>query len=132
MASKSITRVLGRRQLRGMQPIMTARRLAQEQQLDASPCSDSPSVPNVADALRDKFGRAHTYLRISLAERCNLRCQYCMPEKGVPLSDTSSLLKHDEILKLASLFKSLGVNKIRLTGGEPLLYPLLPELIRMS
>ncbi|XP_068657010.1 GTP 3',8-cyclase, mitochondrial [Aristolochia californica] len=69
--------------------------------------------------LMDSFGRAHTYLRISLTERCNLRCQYCMPAEGVELSPSTQLLSQDEIIRLANLFVSSGVEKIRLTGGEP-------------
>ncbi|CAN1228749.1 GTP 3',8-cyclase, mitochondrial [Linum grandiflorum] len=69
--------------------------------------------------LVDSFGRMHTYLRISLTERCNLRCQYCMPSEGVELTPSPQLLTLDEIVRLAGLFVSSGVNKIRLTGGEP-------------
>ncbi|XP_011403040.2 PREDICTED: GTP 3',8-cyclase, mitochondrial-like [Amphimedon queenslandica] len=83
----------------------------------------------VQEALTDKFGRSHTYLRISLTERCNLRCQYCMPEEGVELSPSSELLTASEIVRLASLFVSQGVNKIRLTGGEPLLRTDLLDII---
>ncbi len=70
--------------------------------------------------LTDTFGRRHTYLRISLTERCNLRCRYCMPEEGVPLSPRDHLLTFEEIERLARLFVRHGVDKIRLTGGEPL------------
>lgn len=70
--------------------------------------------------LKDSFARPHTYLRISLTERCNLRCQYCMPSEGVTLPPADSLLTTHEILRLATLFTRRGVNKIRLTGGEPL------------
>ncbi len=70
--------------------------------------------------LVDTFGRVHTYLRISLTERCNLRCTYCMPEAGVELSPKSHILSFEEIERLAKLFVNAGVNKIRLTGGEPL------------
>lgn len=73
----------------------------------------------VSDMLVDSFGRLHTYLRISLTERCNLRCQYCMPAEGVELTPHSNLLTQNEIVHLANLFVSSGVNKIRLTGGEP-------------
>ncbi|GLV38007.1 Molybdenum cofactor synthesis 1 [Carabus blaptoides fortunei] len=69
--------------------------------------------------LVDTFGRNHTYLRISLTERCNLRCQYCMPAEGVKLTPKSHLLTTDEILHIARLFVNEGVTKIRLTGGEP-------------
>lgn len=72
-----------------------------------------------SDFLTDSFGRQHDYLRISLTERCNLRCVYCMPEQGVPLSPEAELLTSPEILLLSSLFVSEGVKKIRLTGGEP-------------
>ncbi|XP_067013547.2 molybdenum cofactor biosynthesis protein 1 isoform X2 [Anabrus simplex] len=74
---------------------------------------------NEEDPLTDTFGRHHTYLRISLTERCNLRCQYCMPAEGVKLTAKSHLLTTDEILYLAELFVKEGVRKIRLTGGEP-------------
>lgn len=71
--------------------------------------------------LIDGFGRMHTYLRISLTERCNLRCHYCMPAEGVELTPPPQLLSHHEILRLANLFVTSGVDKIRLTGGEPTL-----------
>ncbi|CAL1526180.1 unnamed protein product [Lymnaea stagnalis] len=82
-----------------------------------------------ADFLTDTFGRQHTYLRISLTERCNLRCQYCMPEEGVQLSPKDHILSTEEILKLSQLFVSQGVNKIRLTGGEPLVRPDIQKII---
>lgn len=69
--------------------------------------------------LTDTFSRQHDYLRISITERCNLRCLYCMPEEGVPLSPQSHLLTTPEITYLSALFVSQGVTKIRLTGGEP-------------
>lgn len=74
----------------------------------------------MTDILTDNFGRRHTYLRISLTERCNLRCTYCMPEEGVDLSPREELLTFEEIERLATLFVDAGVRKIRLTGGEPL------------
>ncbi|KAI8251497.1 Molybdenum cofactor biosynthesis protein 1 [Colletotrichum sp. SAR11_239] len=72
-----------------------------------------------SDFLTDNFHRQHDYLRISVTERCNLRCVYCMPEEGVPLSPTRELLTTPEIVLLSSVFVSQGVSKIRLTGGEP-------------
>ncbi len=72
-----------------------------------------------SDFLTDTFHRQHDYLRISVTERCNLRCVYCMPEEGVPLSPPKELLTTPEIVMLSSLFVSQGVTKIRLTGGEP-------------
>lgn len=71
--------------------------------------------------LTDTFGRQHTYLRISLTEKCNLRCQYCMPEEGVSLTPKDRLLSAEEILRIARLFVSEGVDKVRLTGGEPMI-----------
>jgi len=71
------------------------------------------------EILTDNYGRKHTYLRISLTERCNLRCQYCMPEEGVELTPGDELLTTEEIVRLARLFVAAGVDKIRLTGGEP-------------
>lgn len=71
--------------------------------------------------LTDKFGRKHNYLRISLTERCNLRCTYCMPEEGVALSPKSHIMSFDEIYTIAKKFVDNGVTKIRLTGGEPLI-----------
>ncbi len=68
----------------------------------------------------DNFGRAHTYLRISLTDRCNLRCFYCMPEEGIELMEKSNIMSIEEIIALATTFRDLGVDTIRLTGGEPL------------
>ncbi len=70
--------------------------------------------------LTDSFGRKHNYLRISLTEKCNLRCTYCMPADGVPLSPRSHLMNAHEIKQITDIFVANGVNKIRLTGGEPL------------
>jgi len=75
----------------------------------------------IPSKLVDTFGREHNYLRISLTERCNLRCFYCMPEEGVPLRDKACFMSHEEVIEIASTFTKLGVNKIRLTGGEPLI-----------
>ncbi|KAF7930702.1 hypothetical protein BELL_0153g00070 [Botrytis elliptica] len=69
--------------------------------------------------LTDNFQRQHDYLRISITEKCNLRCLYCMPEEGVPQSPQPDLLTTPEIVLLSSIFVSQGVSKIRLTGGEP-------------
>src|SRR5215210_3417395 len=68
----------------------------------------------------DKYNRVHNYLRISLTDNCNLRCFYCMPEENYEFTPASRLMQLDEINKLATTFVNLGVNKIRLTGGEPL------------
>ncbi|KAI1895164.1 hypothetical protein AGOR_G00103480, partial [Albula goreensis] len=79
--------------------------------------------------LTDSFGRRHSYLRISLTEKCNLRCQYCMPEEGVKLTPRAQLLTTAEVLTLARLFVHEGVEKIRLTGGEPLIRPDVVDII---
>jgi molybdenum cofactor biosynthesis protein A len=76
--------------------------------------------PARAQGLVDRFGRGHRTLRISVTERCNLRCQYCMPEHGVPLHARGELLTYEEIEQVAALFVKLGIRRIRLTGGEPL------------
>lgn len=80
-------------------------------------------------ALLDTFGRNHTYLRISLTERCNLRCTYCMPAEGVQLTQKTKLLTKEEILYVAKLFVQEGVRKIRLTGGEPTVRKDIVEII---
>ena len=71
--------------------------------------------------LTDRFERIHDYLRISVTERCDLRCTYCMPEGGVALRKNDAILTADEIETLAKIFINLGVHKIRITGGEPLI-----------
>ncbi len=78
----------------------------------------------------DQFGRVHDYLRISLTERCNLRCFYCMPEEGIALRPRSVFMNKKEIVEVAKTFVSLGVNKIRLTGGEPLVRSDVREIIQ--
>lgn len=80
--------------------------------------------------LTDDFGRKHSYLRISLTEKCNLRCTYCMPENGVPLTPKSDIMTADEILEIASVFVKHGVTKIRLTGGEPLVRKDFSEILK--
>jgi len=71
--------------------------------------------------LYDSHQRFHNYLRISLIEKCNLRCTYCMPSAGIQLSPKESLMTSDEVYEIARVFMQHGVDKIRLTGGEPLL-----------
>ncbi|APU67762.1 GTP 3',8-cyclase MoaA [Christiangramia flava] len=84
----------------------------------------------------DNFGRLHNYLRISLTDRCNLRCFYCMPEEGIELMEKESIMSLEEILSLAGTFRSLGVDTVRLTGGEPLVRKnfgyLVEELAKMG
>lgn len=85
----------------------------------------SPPIPTTEDG----FHRRVSYLRISLTDRCNLRCAYCMPDKGIKFFPKETLLTTEEIKRLVTVFKSLGVAKIRLTGGEPLLRPDVEEII---
>jgi cyclic pyranopterin phosphate synthase len=85
----------------------------------------------VAEALLDTLGRPLGSLRLSVTDRCNLRCTYCMPEEDYAWLPRESLLTFEELTRLAHLFASLGARKVRLTGGEPLLRRDLPELVRM-
>jgi cyclic pyranopterin phosphate synthase len=79
--------------------------------------------------LVDRYGRVHTDLRISLTDRCSLRCTYCMPADGVPWLASSTLLTTDELVRLARIAVSLGVREVRLTGGEPLLRPAIVDVV---
>src|SRR3954468_20000539 len=88
-----------------------------------------PSVA-VQGALLDTFGRVHNNLRISVTDRCNLRCTYCMPEE-VTFIDKGELLTFEEITRFVRVAAPLGIDKIRLTGGEPLMGRALPRLVRM-
>ena len=81
--------------------------------------------------LTDSFDRHHNYLRISLTERCNLRCSYCMPVDGVQLSPAEHLMNANEIFSIAQTFVKFGVTKIRLTGGEPLVRKDFPEILEL-
>ncbi|MCF7560179.1 GTP 3',8-cyclase MoaA [Sabulilitoribacter multivorans] len=86
-------------------------------------------MTNKKNILQDSHGRDHAYLRISLIERCNLRCTYCMPEQGVQLSPKSHLMTYEEIYEIAKTFVKHGVTKIRLTGGEPLIRKDIPVIL---
>ena len=79
--------------------------------------------------MKDGQGRTIDYLRISVTDRCDLRCVYCMPECGVPSLSHETVLRYEEILRLARIFAVLGIRKIRLTGGEPLTRKGLAQLI---
>ena len=80
--------------------------------------------------LLDNFARRINYLRISVTDRCNLRCRYCMPDEGIALISHDEVLTYEEILRVARLFGQLGIDKIRLTGGEPLARKGVLDLIR--
>ena len=79
--------------------------------------------------LLDSFGRAATDLRISVTDRCNLRCVYCLPEKVTDWLDRADVLRPEEFRRLAKIAATLGVTQARITGGEPLLRPDLPQII---
>ena len=79
----------------------------------------------------DRFNRRINYLRISVTDRCNFRCLYCMPEEGVPLKKHEEILSYDEIAEIAKAGAKLGLKKIRLTGGEPLVRRDLHKLVKM-
>lgn len=79
----------------------------------------------------DKFDRTINYLRISVTDRCNLRCVYCMPEEGIKLIDHSSVLSFEEIAEFTKCAVDLGVSKVRITGGEPLVRKGIVNLIGM-
>jgi cyclic pyranopterin phosphate synthase len=88
-----------------------------------------PQPPPLDGPLVDSYGRTHSDLRISVTDRCNVRCFYCMPETGAEFAKAADLLSFDEIERFASVAVSLGIRKIRLTGGEPLMRPKLPDLV---
>jgi len=69
--------------------------------------------------LKDKFGRKINYLRLSVTDRCNLRCTYCMPEQGLSFAKRETVLSYEELLRLMDILGDLGISKIRITGGEP-------------
>jgi GTP 3',8-cyclase len=81
--------------------------------------------------LRDGHGRAITDLRVSVTDRCNFRCQYCMPAEGLPWLDRKDILSFEEIERLVGLMVSLGIRDVRLTGGEPLVRRDFPVLVSM-
>jgi len=82
-------------------------------------------------ANRDQFGRSIEYLRISVTDRCNFRCLYCMPERGLPWLPKSEILSYEEIADVVSQLAPLGLRRLRITGGEPTIRPNLDELIRL-
>jgi cyclic pyranopterin phosphate synthase len=81
--------------------------------------------------MRDGFGRRIEYLRISVTDKCNLRCVYCMPEEGLPWLKREALLTYEEIAEVVGQMAPLGLRKLRITGGEPLVRRDLPRLVRL-
>jgi cyclic pyranopterin phosphate synthase len=80
--------------------------------------------------MHDGFGRRIEYLRISVTDKCNLRCVYCMPEEGLPWLKREELLSYEEITDVVSVMARMGLRRIRITGGEPLVRRDLPTLVR--
>jgi cyclic pyranopterin phosphate synthase len=89
------------------------------------------SVPGAYAPLADQFRRPITYLRISVTDRCNLRCVYCMPEEGLPWIPKPEILTFEEIERIVRAAAAIGVRSLRLTGGEPLVRRDLPRLVAM-
>jgi GTP 3',8-cyclase len=81
----------------------------------------APSTGGETRSLRDGYGRLIDYLRVSVTDRCNSRCLYCMPREGVTFLEPGRILSYEQILLLADIFLGLGIRKIRITGGEPLI-----------
>jgi cyclic pyranopterin phosphate synthase len=82
-------------------------------------------------ALKDQFGRSIEYLRISVTDRCNFRCVYCMPAEGLPWLPKAEILSYEEIAEIVRQLAPLGLRRVRVTGGEPTIRPNLEELIRL-
>jgi GTP 3',8-cyclase len=90
------------------------------------------TTPTTASpALRDQFGRSIEYLRISVTDRCNFRCVYCMPETGMQWLPKSDILSYEEIADVVRQLAPLGLRRLRITGGEPTIRPQIHELVRM-
>ncbi len=88
------------------------------QKNNPSPPTNPQNSPKVG-GLIDGWGRRISYLRLSITDRCNLRCRYCRPEKGVPFIPHQEILRFEELQRLVAIFSSLGISKVRVTGGEP-------------
>jgi cyclic pyranopterin phosphate synthase len=91
----------------------------------------SENIETQLEPLRDGHGRVIGDLRVSVTDRCNFRCQYCMPAEGLPWLERQSVLTFEEIVRLVSVFSSMGVHDLRLTGGEPLVRRRFPQLVQM-
>lgn len=83
------------------------------------------------EPLKDSFGRVHDYIRISVTDRCNLRCVYCMPEEGMEFQPHDQIMSYEEIAAILRVLAPMGVSKVRLTGGEPLVRKDLETLVHM-
>jgi GTP 3',8-cyclase len=88
------------------------------------------TAPTATTGLPDRFGRVAKDLRVSVTDRCNLRCRYCMPAEGLPWLAKPDMLTDDELIRLVRVFVGLGIEQVRLTGGEPLLRRSLVDVVR--
>ncbi len=100
-----------------------------EEKLDQKQLERQQEDPKKQSVLIDSFGRIARKLRISVTDKCNMQCRYCMPQSKVQWFNKNIVLEYDEITRLVSILADLGIEKIRLTGGEPLLRPKLENLI---
>lgn len=82
------------------------------------------------DRLYDQYDRLHDYLRLSITDRCNLRCVYCMPKEGLPFFPSDKVMSQDEIIEMVENFAEMGISKFRITGGEPLLRTDVVDIVR--
>lgn len=83
------------------------------------------------ELLQDPFGRIHDYIRISVTDRCNLRCVYCMPEEGMEFAPHEDIMTFEEITQILKVLAPMGLRKVRLTGGEPMVRKDLHKLVAM-
>lgn len=86
-------------------------------------------IQSTTNILTDRYGRRLNYLRLAVTDRCNLRCFYCMPEEGIKYTSRKNLLSYEEILKLLRITANIGINKVRITGGEPFLRRNMVDLL---
>jgi cyclic pyranopterin phosphate synthase len=99
-------------------------------QLGPLPVASERPIPE-SGPMTDGFGRRIEYLRISVTDKCNLRCVYCMPEEGLPWLKREQILRYEEIAEIVRVMADQGLRRIRITGGEPLVRRDLPSLVRM-
>ena len=88
--------------------------------------------PEGMAGMPDQLGRVARDLRVSVTDRCNLRCRYCMPAEGLPWLAKPEMLSDDELVRVIGVFVGLGITQVRLTGGEPLLRRSLVDVVRRS
>lgn len=92
--------------------------------------TDRYVIISIGEFMKDNFGRDINYLRISITDKCNLRCKYCMPENGIEKLEHDEVLTIEEYLEIVKVFKGLGIRKVRITGGEPLVKKGVTKLIK--